>query len=236
MTLDLAMPTVSEPTATATPGPRGQMADTKRPVARELGRWSPIRTERLTLREHRMTDAAALAQSLSDFRVVRMLSQVPQPYHPADARDWLEGVLGQASEARPEERHRGRHAAWHIAIADATGADPDAHVGAVNIEPRREGWHLGFWLNRGAWGRGMMTEAASAVLTVFFERHPGETIMSGAFADNSASLKIQAKLGFAVTGVTDVFVPARNVAVNRISTRLTQADFLAPCLDHEAAR
>jgi RimJ/RimL family protein N-acetyltransferase len=226
MTLDLAMPTMSERTPAGTTGPRGQTADIDRSMADGLGRRSLVRTQRLTLREHRMTDAAALAQSLSDFQVVRMLAQVPQPYHPADARDWLEDVLDQAGKARPEERHRGRHDAWYIAITDATGADPDAHVGAVNVERRREGWHLGYWLNRGVWGRGVMTEAVSAVLTAFFERLPGETIVSGAFADNSASLKIQAKLGFAVTGVTDVFVPARNVAVNRIATRLTQADFL----------
>ena len=38
-----------------------------------------ITSERLMLRPHRLEDATAIAESLSDFKVARMLARVPQP-------------------------------------------------------------------------------------------------------------------------------------------------------------
>lgn len=62
--------------------------------ARAVARPGPgpapvIETERLRLRPHRLSDAAAIAESLGDFQVARMLSRVPAPYHHQDALDWL---------------------------------------------------------------------------------------------------------------------------------------------------
>jgi RimJ/RimL family protein N-acetyltransferase len=48
-----------------------------------------LQTARLTLRPHRLTDADAVAQSLGDYQVSRMLARVPVPYHRQDALDWL---------------------------------------------------------------------------------------------------------------------------------------------------
>jgi RimJ/RimL family protein N-acetyltransferase len=203
MTLDLVLPSPTAPVRRADSDRRACM----------LGPCPAVRTERLTLRAHRMSDAPALVEALSDFEVVRMLSRVPQPYHLADARDRIASLAV------------GRDDAWHLAIVENAGTD--VHIGAIGIERRGDDWHLGYWLARPAWGRGLMTEAARALLAVFFDARPEATLASGAFADNTASLKIQAKLGFAVTGVRDVFVPSRNVAVNLIETRLARPSFVS---------
>ena len=91
-----------------------------------------ISTARLTLRPHRLSDAPAIAESLSDFAVTRMLSRVPAPFDRQDALDWLVPVT---SGALPD---------WPLAI---TGKD-DVHIGNVSIELRHGRWHLGYWLNR----------------------------------------------------------------------------------------
>lgn len=168
-----------------------------------------IETRRLRLRPHRMEDADAIAQSLGDFQVSRMLARVPLPFDREDALDWLNRT---ATGVTPD---------WPLAIT--TG--DDVHIGVVDIELRHGRWHLGYWLNRCFWGRGYAGEAVSAAIERFFRRMPEITLHSGVFADNGASLHLQEKLGFTVTGCGEVFSRARGGMVAHIETRLIQAEF-----------
>jgi RimJ/RimL family protein N-acetyltransferase len=163
-----------------------------------------ITTARLTLRPHRLSDASAIAGSLSDFAVTRMLARVPAPYDKQDALDWLVPVT---SGALPD---------WALAIT----ADDDAHIGNVSIELRHGLWHLGYWLNRYYWRRGYMSEAVSAALERFSRRMPDMPVHSGVFADNPASLRLQEKLGFRMTGCSEIYSFARNTMVSHVETVL----------------
>jgi RimJ/RimL family protein N-acetyltransferase len=163
-----------------------------------------IKAGRLTLRPHRMSDADAIAGPLSDFGVTRMLARVPTPYDRQDALDWL------------VQRASGLDRDWTLAITE----DDDVHIGMVGIELRHGRWHLGYWLNRYYWRRGIMTEAVSAALERFSRRMPEATVFSGVFADNPASLKLQQKLGFAITGCSEIYSFARNTMVPHIETVL----------------
>ncbi len=187
-----AMHTPMERTRTAGPGPC--------PV---------VTTARLLLRPHRMGDADAIAQSLSDFRVSRMMAPVPAPYDRQDATEWLAVTTSDLADN------------WALAIT--TG--DDVHIGCVSFERRGGDWHLGYWLNRFYWGRGYMSEAVHAAAARFFMRMPGTQIHSGVFADNPASLKVQEKLGFRVTGCSEIFCVARGAMVPHIETRLEPGDF-----------
>lgn len=169
-----------------------------------LGPMPVIETGNLVLRPHRLSDAEAIAQSLGDFAVVRMLSRVPAPYHRQDALDWLAAVTA------PEV------SGWHYAVT--TG--DDVHVGVVAIDLRARHWHLGYWLNRYFWGRGLMSEAAYAVVERFTRRMPDVALASGAFADNAASLRIQAKIGFHIAGAGLLYSQARNAMAPHVDTRL----------------
>jgi RimJ/RimL family protein N-acetyltransferase len=165
-----------------------------------------IETKRLVLRPHQADDAAAIAASLGNWDVTRMLARVPMPYGLDDATDWLKSL------------HASKGARWPLAITDHGD-----HVGVVNLEVRHGQWHLGYWLGRAHWGRGLMSEAVAAALASFFGRLPGAVLHSGVFADNPASLRIQEKLGFAVLGCTDIYCVARNAMVAHIETQLTAA-------------
>lgn len=178
-----------------------------------IGPCPTIRTQRLLLRPHRLEDADAIAVTLADFSVARMLARVPAPYHRQDALDWL---VAQAAVKAPE---------WTLAICDTDGR----HLGMVGIEMRHGLWHLGYWLNSSVWGRGLMTEAAGAALKAFFKKMPDLQVHSGMFSDNPGSLRVQQKLGFAITGCRDVFSVSRNCMVMHIDTSMTAQD-----LDHPA--
>ncbi|MDE1996886.1 MAG: GNAT family N-acetyltransferase, partial [Rhizobiaceae bacterium] len=115
-----------------------------------------IRTQRLTLRPHRLSDADAITASLSDFAVTRMLARVPTPYDRQDALDWL---VPRASGIGND---------WALAITE----EDDVHIGMIGIELRHGRWHLGYWLNRYYWRRGIMGEAVAGALERFSRRMP----------------------------------------------------------------
>ncbi|MDE1160254.1 MAG: GNAT family N-acetyltransferase [Neorhizobium sp.] len=167
-----------------------------------------IATQRLILRPHRLSDAQAIAETLSDFKVARMLARVPQPYHRQDALDWL---MLQTAGVLP---------AWTLAVT--TG--DDVHIGIVKLELRHGRWHLAYWLNRMFWDQGYMTEAVGAVLERFLRRMPETVVHSGAFADNLGSLNVQRKLGFRITDASQAFSRSRNAMVPHIDTALAPED------------
>lgn len=187
---------------------RRRHADTMSPP----GPCPTIETRRLVLRPQRLSDAGSIAESLSDFEVTRMLARVPAPYHRQDALEWL---ILRTSGTLPD---------WDFAITDGD----DTLIGVVSVELRHGEWHLGYWLNRFYWGKGYMTEAVAAVTERFFRRMPGAILHSGVFADNPASLKVQEKLGFRITGCRQVYATARVAMVAHIDTVLTEEDLVPP--------
>lgn len=176
----------------------------------ELGICPIIETRRLVLRPHQMGDADAVAQSLNDWQVTRMLARVPAPYSRSDALDWLQMVRKTSD--------------WHLAITEGDGV----HIGCVSIELIHGRWHIGYWLNRFNWGQGVMTEAVGAVLEAFFRRLPEAELFSGAFADNAGSLRIQDRMGFTILGCSDRYSAARNAMALHLETSLVAADFKRP--------
>jgi RimJ/RimL family protein N-acetyltransferase len=203
------------------------LPETAQPGA--LGPQPLIRTGRLTLRRPEARDAEAIAAALANYQVARMLTRVPQPYHLEDAEDWL----GWLQDDRPD--------GWFFAITLGgvrailmPGAEvantADRLIGLVSIERRnshgREGWHIGYWLDEGHWGKGVMTEAVNAVIARFFAAHMGEVLYSAVIADNPASLRIQSKLGFDITGVAEAYCEARSEMVRLITTELTFGGYM----------
>lgn len=173
-----------------------------------------IRTPRLTLRKLKPEDQYRIAAAMQDIRVVRMLTSVPVPYASDDALDWIRSW--EAGEIN----------GWAYAIT----FDGGALEGCITIEWReagdRTGWHLGYWLSPSHWGDGYMREAAGAVIERFFGRMMGETLFAGAIADNPASLRVQDRLGFQVTGTSDVYSHSRGAMVPVIDTEVTFGSFM----------
>ena len=132
-----------------------------------------LRTERLTLRPLRSDDAPALVRHLADWSVMRWLSAPPWPFTKTDAQDFI---------ARDHKAH------W--AIDDGNGL-----VGSIANDNG-----LGFWLAKDKHGKGLMSEAVSAVLHHHFS-YVSAAVISGHMPGNYASRTVLLKHGFTDTHV-----------------------------------
>lgn len=107
-----------------------------------------------------------------------MTSDIPHPLSLAQSEQWLQPAAGEAR----------------------FGIELDGElVGGVGYFRRTSGTaELGFWLGREYWGRGIATEAATAVIAHGFGPGRYAAFTSSHFADNLASGRVLEKLGFEV--------------------------------------
>jgi len=176
-----------------------------------------IRTERLLLRPLRTDDAEAVCFGIADWEVMRWLSQPPWPYALQDAIDFI--------QSRPAQNLT--MTSFAITCEEALIGIIDLRVNPAGRSQRDPGPNLGYWLARSRWRNGYMTEAARGLLVHAFAAGIGDTIYSGAFADNSASLRIQEKLGFVRDGGTTLYSRPRGSEFPHVNTKLTRSAFKA---------
>lgn len=167
-----------------------------------------LRTARLNLAPVEVRHQAALNTGMNHWNVIRMLGTPAYP-HP------MEATAAFIAKAR-EQNETG----LALQLAIECGGET---VGVVGIDPRERGPSLGYWLAETHWGRGLISEAAQAVVDHWFATRPGETIASGAFKYNPASLRVQEKLGFEVVGEHMVYSRPRNSEQTHVDTALTRA-------------
>ena len=144
------------------------------------------RTPRLLLRPGFPEDAPALAMAIGDRAIVRNLAVVPWPYTLRDAEAYL------ASPRDP--------VLPSLLIFERTGGAPEL-VGSCGLGRRPSGAvEMGYWIARDRWGRGIATEACSALVDI--ARTLGlASLEASHFLDNSASGRVLEKLGFHPLGI-----------------------------------
>lgn len=157
-----------------------------------------IETERLQLRQLRMSDAPRVARFCGDPGVGRMLAMTPLPYLDVAAEGWIMTLAAR----RPLGRD-------FVFAVDLPG---DGLIGAIGAHARGEdGFEVGYWFGRPYWGQGFATEALKGFLSQ--ARRLGE-LRAGHFIDNPASGRVLEKGGFAYTGETrPLFSLARGESV-----------------------
>lgn len=156
-----------------------------------------LSTARLTLRPLDLSDEVALVAALQDPTVSRWLTLVPYPYGAQDFHAFLPLALPGKT--------------W--AILDDAG-----FAGVISLDG-----DFGYWLAKRAWGRGYMTEAATAVLDAHFSDPAAYDVASGYFVVNSASGRVLEKLGFRYVTTIDqqarsagLTLPLNRVALNHV--------------------
>jgi ribosomal-protein-alanine N-acetyltransferase len=152
-------------------------------------------TARLRLRPIAESDVDDLWPYVSDPALPRMMSWAAH----TDRGQTLEFVRA-VSKARAGDAG----VTWAIEHAGrAVGC-----IGLEGIEFAVRAWRidraeLGYWLAPPLWGRGLMTEAAHAVMCCGFERIGLHKITSGCLAENIGSRRVIEKLGFRPIGVRE---------------------------------
>lgn len=167
-------------------------------------------TKRLTLRPPLEVDLDDIAELLGNPNVSRMLARVPYPYFRKDAQDWLEKVTANIEA--------GQHMAFTL--------HRERLIGVVSLSGFDEGApKLGYWLAEPAWGQGYATEAAAAILAYAFNATHIELVEASVAKANPASLNVQKKLGFKLTGEKNTWSLSRGEMVEAWTTELTRRDF-----------
>lgn len=153
--------------------------------------FTPLATDRLTLRIWRTDDAPGLHRLLNDWEVIRTLSVVPFPYSRALADAWVSecGTRLESGEA------------YQLAI---TGTDKDAEtlVGGIGLQldrPRRAG-ELGYWVGKAFWGHGVASEAAGRMARWALANLDLDLLRASVATDNYASIAVLRRIGFRVVG------------------------------------
>jgi len=176
-----------------------------------------IRTKRLLLRPLRTNDAEPLFALFADWEVIRRLTMPPWPYALEDAHSFIEGQLNRGLT----------ETTFAVTFDGALIGGIDVRMNKPDQSQSGSGPNLGYWLGRPHWGCGYMTEAARAFVAHVFACGIGDTIYSGAFSDNEASLRVQAKLGFMRDGETMLYARPRRAKFPLLNTRLVRSVFKA---------
>jgi RimJ/RimL family protein N-acetyltransferase len=139
-----------------------------------------LRTQRLLLRRARPSDLDALHAILSDEEAMRFWSTAPHRSIES-TQEWLRAMI----ESTPEESED--------FILEYEGSV----VGKVGFFRLPE---IGFILRRDLWGKGLVSEAAAAVVEHVFQTRDVDDLKADVDPRNVASLRVLERLGFVETG------------------------------------
>jgi 8-oxo-dGTP diphosphatase len=149
--------------------------------------FTPLTTERLTLRPYRAEDAADLHRLINDWEVCRTLATVPFPYPRALADEWIASTHGMIASG----------AAFHLAITGHEG-ESEMLVGGVSLRLDRaaRSGRLGYWVGRRFWGHGVAREAAGRLARWALANLELDEIIATVATDNAASIAVLRHIGF----------------------------------------
>ena len=162
-----------------------------------------LETDRLVLRRFEDTDAdaALLVELDSDPEVMRYIRPYT-PYTAAEYRDRIRTVYLRQYAAHPargvfaaHEKPAGGFVGWFI-FRTATEYRLAAEVGWT----RPTDVELGYRLRRAAWGRGLATEAARALVRLADADREITAVVAAALRPNRASTRVMEKCGLTRTG------------------------------------
>lgn len=154
-----------------------------------MGRMSPlIRTARLRLRRLTASDLDHLHALDNDPAVMRYLNGGEPVSREAIARAILPAFMSYDDE-RPGQ--------GVFAIEDGVTGD---FLGWVSLRPTGapDEAALGYRLRQAAWGHGIATEAAAALIDHGFARLGLRRVVATTYEDNHASIRVMEKLGLSL--------------------------------------
>jgi RimJ/RimL family protein N-acetyltransferase len=140
-----------------------------------------------TVRPWAMADAESLQRHANNRDVsIQLRDRFPFPYTIENARTFLNWVTTQATPT-----------VWAIEV------DGEA-CGGIGIElhtdVERVSAEIGYWLGEAMWGRGIITEALTAVTAEAFARFDLTRLYAVPFADHIASVRVLEKAGYVREG------------------------------------
>jgi RimJ/RimL family protein N-acetyltransferase len=147
-----------------------------------------LQGDRCALRPWRMSDAEALVRHANNINVARQLrDRFPHPYTRGAAQAFLRFA---GTSDRPT----------NLAIeVDGEAAGGVGYVPGADVE--RYSAEVGYWLGESLWGRGIVTDAVVLLTAHVFETENLLRCFALPFADNTGSIRVLEKAGYALEGI-----------------------------------
>jgi RimJ/RimL family protein N-acetyltransferase len=129
------------------------------------------------------SDAEALAQHANNRKIwLNLRDAFPHPYGKRDARDFIRSMRRREPESN---------------FAIAVGGDAVGSIGfMLRPDVERVSAEIGYWLAEPLWGRGIATEAVTAVTAYAMQNHGLTRMFAVPFASNRASCRVLEKAGY----------------------------------------
>jgi [ribosomal protein S5]-alanine N-acetyltransferase len=161
-----------------------------------------LETKRLILRPLRLEDAKQTQRLFPQWDIVKFLNAtVPWPYPPNGVFQFYRDDAFPAIE-RGEEWH------WTLRLKES----PGDHIGVISLHRSRAD-NRGYWLGIPWQGRGLMTEAVSAVNDYWFDVLGFQLLRAPKAISNESSRRISIKTGMRMIGLEERdFVSGRLMA------------------------
>jgi len=141
-------------------------------------------TERLVLRQHTLDDSVVVEENFQDIDIVRGILSLSYPCPKGVGEEWLKKILA-AKEA------------GSVIPYAITFKDNNEIIGSISVFPNKEHkrGHIGYWLAKAHWGKGIVTEAAKKLLDMAFKHCDINRLEGTASSDNPASIRVLEKMG-----------------------------------------
>lgn len=155
-----------------------------------MNKFPELNTERLLLRQFRMSDKDVIQKLCSDRDIAATTLSIPHPFTLEDAEKWLKN--------KEEDYREGKEIAWAICLKNS-----EKLIGAVGmrLESKHESAELGFWVGKPYWEQGYVTEAAGKVLNFGFHKLGLHRLEAHHIVGNKASGRVLEKLGMKYEGL-----------------------------------
>ncbi len=140
-----------------------------------------------TVRSWEWRDRDAIVRHANNRNVwINLRDRFPHPYTIADARNWLDSVVGITPETN-----------FAIALADEA-------IGGIGYTVQHDvdfrSAEIGYWLGEEYWSRGIATEALIALTDHAFANHDLCRLYAHVFDWNPASARVLEKAGYMFEG------------------------------------
>jgi len=144
-----------------------------------MNSFPELTTTRLKLRKIESGDIPSIIKYANNKHISSNVLNVPHPYTAEDAIFWMNFAL---QGFKNKERF----------VFAITLKESNEFIGGIGIhtDSRHNTAEIGYWLGEPFWNKGIMTEAAKAVLEFGFETLNLNKIYATHFTDNTASGKV----------------------------------------------
>lgn len=147
-----------------------------------------IHLKHAILRPWQSDDAMALVKHANNPRIAANLRDgFPYPYNLTDAKKWL-NMVGDNKE--------------DVILAIEINGEASGGIGLHGLKDvYRYNGEIGYWLSEKHWGKGLMSDAVSAMVEFAFTKTPWLRLFACIYENNPSSMRVLEKNGFRLEAI-----------------------------------